>query len=179
MNIPMKVYAVLSDPNTEAQVVILRDEQSRVLLPIWVGTSEACSIRLALEKVAVSRPLTHDLLKEILTYLHFRLDRVIINDVNNSTYYAALYLEETVSNKAAVLTGKETTEPVTQKKEKPAPLKSFQIDARPSDAIALSLRYDAPLYVSEEILNQKETDDGLSEWLSRLHPKDFGSFYNV
>jgi len=163
MNIPMKVYAVLADPNTEAQVIILKDEQDRVLLPIWVGYSEAVAIRLAMEKVAIARPLTHDLLKEILTHLHFRLDKVIITDVNNSNYFAALYLEETASNKSP----------------SHVPLKSFQIDARPSDAIALSLRYDAPLYVSEEILNQKEENDGLSEWLSRLHPKDFGSFYNV
>lgn len=161
----MKVYAVLADPNTEAQVIILRDEQSLVLLPIWMGASEAVAIRLAMDKVAISRPLTHDLLKEILTYLHFRLDKVIINDVNNSTYYAALYLEETAPNKSAARSS--------------VPLKSFQIDARPSDAIALSLRYNAPLYVAEEILNKKETDDSLSEWLSRLHPRDFGSFYNV
>jgi bifunctional DNase/RNase len=158
MNIPMKVYAVLADPNTEAQIVILKDEQNKVLLPIWMGSAEAIIIRMAMEKIEISRPLTHDLLKEILTYLHFRLDKVIINDVNNSTYYAALYLEETVSDLS---------------------LRSFQIDARPSDAIALSLRYDAPLYVSEVLLNQKEANDGLSEWLSRLHPKDFGSFYNV
>ncbi len=162
MNIPMKVYAVLSDPNTDAQIVLLKDEQNKVLLPIWMGAAEATAIRLAMEKVAISRPLTHDLLKEILTYLHFRLDKVIINDVNNSTYYAALYLEETLSNKPTAQT-----------------MRSFQIDARPSDAIALSLRYEAPLYVSEALLNKKETDDGLSDWLSRLHPKDFGSFYNV
>jgi hypothetical protein len=162
MNIPMKVYAVLSDPNTDAQIVLLKDEQNKVLLPIWMGAAEATAIRLAMEKVAISRPLTHDLLKEILTYLHFRLDKVIINDVNNSTYYAALYLEETLPNKPATQT-----------------MRSFQIDARPSDAIALSLRYEAPLYVSEALLNKKETDDGLSDWLSRLHPKDFGSFYNV
>lgn len=161
----MKVYAVLADPNTEAQIVILKDEQNKVLLPIWMGSAEAIVIRMAMEKVEISRPLTHDLLKEILTYLHFRLDKVIINDVNNNTYYAALYLEETLPNKSAARTS--------------TPLKSLQIDARPSDAIALSLRYDAPLYVAEEILNKKEIDDGLSEWLSRLHPKDFGSFYNV
>ncbi len=155
----MKVYAVLADPHTEAQIVILKDEQNLVLLPIWVGSAEAVAIRLAMEKIEISRPLTHDLLKEILTYLHFRLDKVIINDVNNGTYYAALYLEEMVSNKATA--------------------QSLQMDARPSDAIALSLRYDAPLYVAEALLNKKETDDGLSEWLSRLHPKDFGSFYNV
>lgn len=158
MNIPMKVYAVLADPNTDAQIVILKDEQNKVLLPIWMGSAEAIVIRMAMEKIEISRPLTHDLLKEILTYLHFRLDKVIIHDVNNSTYYAALYLEETVSD---------------------LPLRSVEIDARPSDAIALSLRYDAPLYVSEALLNQKEANDGLSEWLARLHPKDFGSFYNV
>jgi len=158
----MKVYAVLADPNTEAQIVILKDEQNSVLLPIWMGAYDASAIRLAMEKVVIPRPLTHDLLKEILTYLHFRLDKVIITDVTNSNYYAALYLEETVSNKS-------TAEPV----------RSFQIDARPSDAIALSLRYNAPLYVAEALLNQKEADDGLSEWLARLRPKDFGSFYNV
>ncbi len=152
MNIPMKVYAVLADPSTDAQIVILKDEQNKALLPIWMGSSEASAIRLSMEKVELARPLTHDLLKEILTHLHFRLDKVVIHNVNNNTYYADLYIEGT---------------------------KSFQMDARPSDAIALSLRYGAPLYVAEEILNQKESTDGLSEWLTRLHPKDFGSFYNA
>ena len=179
MNIPMKVYAILADPNTEAQIVILKDEQNRVLLPIWMGAFEASAIRLAMEKIAIPRPLTHDLLKEVLTYLHFRLDKVIINDVQNSTYYAALYLEETVSNKPVTPAGKDAPLLPAQKKGAPATLKSLQIDARPSDAIALSLRFDAPLYVDETLLNKKETDDGLSEWLSRLHPKDFGSFYNA
>jgi len=159
MNIPMKVYAVLADPNTEAQIVILKDEQSQALLPIWVGAYEASAIRLAMEKIEIARPLTHELLKEMLTHLHFRLDKVIIHNVNNNTYYSDLYLEETGTASS--------------------PAKSFQVDARPSDAIALSLRYDAPLYVAEEILNHKETTDGLSEWLSRLHPKGLGSTYNV
>jgi hypothetical protein len=162
MNIPMKVYAALVDPNTEAQIIILKDETNKHLLPIWMGSAEAVMIRMALEKVEIARPLTHDLLKEILTYLHFKLDKVMITDVNNSTYYAVLYLEEVVS---------ETL--------KAKPPRSLQIDARPSDAIALSLRYDAPIYVAEALLNHKESTDGLSEWLARVHPKDFGSFYNV
>jgi bifunctional DNase/RNase len=69
--------------------------------------------------------------------------------------------------------------PEAEKRVKPNILKSLQMDARPSDAIAMALRYDAPLYVAEEVLSKRETEDGLSEWLSRLHPKDFGSFYNV
>ncbi|MEK7748211.1 MAG: bifunctional nuclease family protein [Nitrospirota bacterium] len=175
MNIPVKVYAILPDPNTEAQVVLLRDEQHKLLLPIWVGATEASAIRLTMENVAVSRPLTHDLLKEILGTLHFRLDKAIINNVNGNTYYAALYLEEVAHDKPAK--GGLPLEP--KKGQEPSSLKSFEIDARPSDAIALSLRYGAPLYVTESVFNQKEPQDDLTEWLSRLHPKDFGSFYNA
>ncbi|MEK7702738.1 MAG: bifunctional nuclease family protein [Nitrospirota bacterium] len=166
MNIPVKVYAVLTDPNTDAQVVLLRDEQNQLLLPIWVGATEASAIRLTLEGVSIARPLTHDLLKTLLTVLHFRLDKAIINDVNDNTYYAVLYLEEVADRKAS--SAAETSD-----------RKSFQIDARPSDAIALSLRYGAPLYVAQTIFNESHSQDDLTEWLSRLHPKDFGSFYNV
>jgi bifunctional DNase/RNase len=176
MNIPVKVYALLSDPHTEAQVVLLRDEQSQMLLPIWIGSSEAVAIRLAMEKTTVSRPLTHDLLKDILNTLHFRLDKVVINDVNNNTYYAALYLEETEQGKSAA---KGTSPDGTKEGERRSPLKSFQIDARPSDAITLSVRYGAPLYIAEEVIQKRDSEDSLTEWLSRLHPEDFGSFYNV
>ncbi len=157
IDLPVKVYALVADPNTEAQVVILKEEQNQTLLPIWVGAAEATTIRLAMEKVPIPRPLTHDLLKDLLTHLHFRMEKAVINDIHNSTYYAAIYLKPEFSS--------DPKEAST----------SLQFDARPSDAIALSLRCDAPLYIAEELFRKQDSGDGFLEWLSRTQPKDFGT----
>ncbi len=180
MNIPVKIYALLADPNTEAQVLVLKDTQDRALLPIWIGASEANAIRLAMEKITISRPLTHDLLKEILTYLNVRLEKVVINDVQNNTYYATLHFEQPLSGPQAGSVkedaeSSETQKPNGDQNEEKTASTTIQIDARPSDAIALSLRYDTPLYVAEEVLNKQDTNSGFSEWLSRISPRDFGS----
>lgn len=178
----MKVHAVLADPNTDAQIVILRHERTQTLLPIWIGAFEANVIRMAMEKVSLSRPMTHDLLKELLTYLKVQLDRVVINDVKNNTYYAILHLTQTVSDgNASSKVGQEVQCPETKtavESEGAIQAIKLEVDARPSDAIALSLRCGAPLYVTETLLNRKDVD-GLSEWLSRLQPKDFGASYNA
>lgn len=158
MNIPLKVHAVVSDPNTEAQIVILKDEQNVELLPIWVGTTEGNAIRFALEGIVPQRPLTHDLLRDLLTHLSIQMEKIVIHDLNNNTYFATLYLAH-----------RRTSE------QEGTGAGEFTIDARPSDAIALALRTGVPIYVTEEVLRKKSSEN-LDEWLERLKPKDSGSY---
>jgi len=165
MNIPLKVHAVVSDPNSEAQIVILKDEQDLELLPIWVGLAEGNAIRFALEGVGVPRPLTHDLLRDLLDHLNVQMEKVLIHDMTEGTYFASLHLiqnrpeahEKTPGNPA-----EETENELT-------------IDARPSDAIALALRMGVPIYVTQEVL-QKKGSENLDAWLEKLKPKDFGPY---
>jgi bifunctional DNase/RNase len=145
--IKLNVHGVLSDPNTEAQIVILRDERDVEILPIWVGINEGNAIRFALEGIVPPRPLTHDLLRGILEQLGSDLVKVVISDMNNGTYFSTLHL---------VRDGNPLT-----------------VDARPSDAIALALRAHVPIYVSGTVL-KKKSNENLDAWLEKLKPKDFG-----
>lgn len=145
MAIKLKVYGILHDQDTESQIVLLRDEQSTEVLPIWVGTAEGQAIRMAMEGVSAPRPMTHDLLKSLLRHLKITPTKIVVNSIKNGTYYAALHLE----------TGQ--AEAV--------------IDARPSDAIALALRCGTPIYTTEEVI-QKKGAENLDLWLEKLNPKD-------
>ena len=178
MNIRVSVHAVLIDPHTDAQVVILKPLQRKALLPIWVGASEANAIRLAMENIRVPRPLTHDLLKEFLTSLNVQLEKVIIRDVHRNTYYASLYFTRIFFETSPTTfsgDGMESFE-LRQKqgdraKEGGVSMTSFQMDARPSDAIILSLRYGSPLYVNKDVLNQQDVNAELAEWLTHIRQK--------
>ncbi|HLG21531.1 MAG TPA: bifunctional nuclease family protein [Candidatus Manganitrophaceae bacterium] len=165
MNIPLKVHAVLSDQNTDAQIVILKDEQNAELLPIWIGSAEGNAIRFALEALAPQRPLTHDLLKSFLTHLNVQMEKVVITDINNSTYYATLYL---IPNRPA-------SQGTEREANDQASAPELTVDARPSDAIALALRMGVPIYATEEAL-QKKGSENLDAWLERLKPKDTGPY---
>lgn len=169
MNIPLKVHAVVSDPNTDAQIVILKDEQNVELLPIWVGSMEGNAIRFALEGIAPPRPLTHDLLRDLLAHLNVRMEKVLINDINNGTYFATLSLFRSKKAKRAG--------PAERAEEESAPQEPVEltVDARPSDAIALALRMGVPIYVTEEVLRKKGSEN-LDAWLEKLKPKDFGPY---
>ena len=179
MYVPVKIYAVLTDPNTSAQIVILRENQNQTFLPIWIGASEANAIRLALEKITVPRPLTHDLLKDILTYMNIRLDKAVINNVHRNTYFASLYLKPILSapdltaslrEDIALLTGQlEKRESHIDDETDPT---TIQIDSRPSDAIVLSLRYGSPLYVAQDVLTQQGDNSELTEWLTHIRPEE-------
>lgn len=149
MPIRFKVHGVLADTNSEAQIVILRDEKNLEILPIWVGLSEGNAIRFSLEGVLPPRPMTHDLLRSILDNLSTRVVKVIISEIKNNTYFATIYLDAQ---------GTELT-----------------VDARPSDAIAIALRTSAPLFVTEEVLKRK-SGENLDVWLEKLNPKDFGKY---
>ncbi len=154
MNIPMKVCGVFADPNTEAHVIILKDTGETDVLPIWVGTTESNAIRFALEGILPKRPQTHDLLKDILQRLEIQIEKVVITDIHDNVYYAELSLRQKWSEQSA-----------------PEP-EEWVVDARPSDAIALALWMNAPIYTSEEVFSKKGGDD-LNRWLEQLKPSDF------
>ena len=147
--IKLKIQGVLSDPKTETQIVILRDETNTEILPIWVGVSEGNAIRFAIEGIVPPRPMSHDLLKEMLDHLSVQLHKVVINEVKSNTYYATIHLE--------------------------AKEQLHTVDARPSDAIALALRTSIPIFATEDVLKHKGSDN-LDAWLQKLHPKDFDKF---
>jgi len=147
MDIKLDVQGVLTDSKTETQVVLLRAEDGKDVLPIWVGTVEGSAIKLALDGILPARPMTHDLLKSMMEHLGLRVQKVIITEIKNNTYYALIYVESGGS--------------------------LLSIDSRPSDAIALALRSHVPIYTTAEVLKQK-AGDSLDTWLERLNPKDFG-----
>jgi bifunctional DNase/RNase len=142
--IPLKVHGVLVDPNTDTQIVVLRDEKNSEVLPIWVGTAEGTSIRLALENVIPPRPMSHDLICSFVSHLGFTLNKVVITEVKNNTYFSTLFLSKDDLEKS--------------------------VDSRPSDAIALALRCQCPIYVTPEVLERRGGED-LDAWLSKLDQK--------
>ena len=145
--VKLKVHGVLPDPNTDTQIVILRDEENAEILPIWVGAAEGHAIDLALKGVAPPRPMTHDLICNVLVHIRMKATRVVITDVKSSTYYATIHF----------LSG--DTERT--------------VDSRPSDAIALALRAESPIYVTRDVLKRR-TGGNLEAWLERLDVKDHG-----
>jgi bifunctional DNase/RNase len=145
--IRLKVHGVVPDPNTETHIVILRDEQEAEILPIWVGAAEGNAIRLALEGVVPPRPMSHDLIRSLADHLNIKISRAVVTGVKNNTYFAAIHVTSR---------GEERT-----------------IDSRPSDAIALALRADSPIYVTRDVLNQRAGGD-LDAWLERLEIKNPG-----
>ena len=145
----MNVRGLLFDPYNNAYIVILRDEGNSDMLPIWVGKSEASAISFALENVAPPRPMTHDLMKSILDNVEAKILSAVVTDLKDNTYYAQIHLWCGDSE--------------------------YSIDSRPSDAIALALRAEAPIFTKEEVL-QKQNSEELERWLENLKPEDFGKF---
>ncbi len=143
------VHGILTDPNTEAQIVILRDEASSDILPIWVGASEGNAIRFALEGITPPRPLTHDLAKNLLEQLGADLVKVVVTEVKNNTYFAQIVIRKNGAEQA--------------------------VDSRPSDAIALALRAHAPIYAASEVV-KRHSSENLDTWLEKLKPKNSGQY---
>lgn len=148
MQVKMKVEGLLFDPRSNMYILLLKDSEGAETLPIWIGKPEADSIALALGKVATPRPLTHDLIKNIMDSMSVRVTRIVVTQILDNTYYALIYLTD----------GKD----------------EMPVDSRPSDAVAVALRTGAPIYVEEEVLKRKSTDE-LEEWLKNLRPEDFGN----
>jgi hypothetical protein len=155
----MKVRGLTLDPLTNMALVILRDLEGNKALPIWVGIPEANAIALELEQVPTPRPLTHDLVKNILDGVNATVTRIVVNDLKESTFYATIFLS---------LRGEE-----------------IRIDSRPSDAIAVALRVKAPIFVTLDVIeragsidvsDQSGTEDPeqVKDWLENIKPEDFG-----
>jgi len=159
MEIEMRIKGLVVDPISKMPIVVLEDVNSERMLPIWIGVFEANAIALKIENIATPRPMTHDLLKNILDELKIQVERIVVTDVRDSTYYALIH---------CLLEGKKIT-----------------IDSRPSDAIALSLRVNAPIFVEEEVVRKAhsvkfdenlEDSEKLKKWLESLNPEDFGKY---
>ena len=160
---PMVISGLTVDPFTNSPIVILKEVKGEKTLPIWIGLLEATAIASELEGIQFSRPMTHDLLKNIMELIDVKVNKIEVCDLKNNTYYALIHVEHK---------GKEMT-----------------IDARPSDALALSLRMKAPIFVAEEVIEQSQKIDLKAEpedkseqgkkWqeiLEKLNPDDFGKY---
>lgn len=144
----MKVEGLLFDPRSNMYILLLKEVDGTATLPIWIGKPEADSIALALGKVATPRPLTHDLIKNLIDGVKNKITKMVVTEMLDNTYFAVLYLTD----------GK----------------REIPVDSRPSDAVAVALRMQAPIYVEETILQLRNTDE-LEEWLKNLKPEDFGN----
>jgi uncharacterized protein len=159
MLIKMSVKNLTLDPITNMPIIILKNDSGELVVPIWIGVFEANAIVLELEKIPTPRPLTHDLLKDILNQMNAVITRAMITDLKEGTYYAILEIK--------------------------FESKTITIDARPSDAIALALRFDAPIYVSQDVIEKskaadhghdQEESERIKDWLKSLKPGDFGKY---
>jgi uncharacterized protein len=159
MQIEMTIKGLMVDPITNMPIIILRDKDGQRVLPIWVGVFEANAIALQMENVTTPRPMTHDLLKNVISDLKADIQKIVVSDLRENTFYALIYL---------VVNG----EPVA-------------IDARPSDAIALALRAQAPIFVEDSVIDHaktvdlvpdKENSERLQKWLENLDPEAMGRY---
>jgi bifunctional DNase/RNase len=158
MAVEMKITGLMIDPVSNMPIIILKGGDGETVLPIWVGIFEANAIAMQLEDIVSPRPMTHDLLKNIVGALHATVRRVVITDLRDNTFYALIHLESH---------GKEHT-----------------VDARPSDAMALALRAAAPIYVDQQVLDKSASGDDsdseeterLRRWLETVDPEELGKY---
>ena len=159
MEVEMKIRGLMMDPVTNMPIVVLKDVQGQAILPIWVGVYEANAIALEIEKVQTPRPMTHDLLKNVFLGLEVRVQKVVVNDLKDDTFYALIWVERD---------GEMMT-----------------IDSRPSDALALALRVDCPIFVDEIVLknskvssaiSERSTNEQLRSYLEELSDDDLGRY---
>lgn len=159
MQIEMSIKGLMVDPVTNMPIVILRDSDGKRILPIWVGVFEANAIALQIENVSTPRPMTHDLLRNVIQDLNGDVQKIVVSDLKDNTFYAVLHV---------VVAGE-----------------MVMIDARPSDAIALALRVRAPIFAEDAVIdNAKSMDitpdqgdsERLQQWLENLDPDDLGKY---
>ncbi len=158
--IEFKIKGLMMDPLTNSPIVVLQDANGETLLPIWVGIFEANAIALQIEKVDTPRPMTHDLIKGLLTHLNAQVIKVVVTELKDNTFYALIFLN--------------------------AGGKMITVDSRPSDAIAIALRTDSPIYVTDEVIaksstinassTDRSTPEAIRQWLESLSPDDLGKY---
>lgn len=157
--IEMKVMGIALDTRTGSPIVVLHDKENRRALPIWIGSAEASSIIRKIENLSVTRPMTHDLIISIIEKVGYKISKVEINDVEKETYFATIFLENEDDGKI------------------------IEIDSRPSDAIAIAIRIDAPIYVTANVLSNgsvstdstKDAQEAeeFKNFVQSLKPSDF------
>jgi bifunctional DNase/RNase len=159
MEVEMKIRGLMMDPVTNMPIVILKDSGGDAVLPIWVGIYEANAIALEIEKVSTPRPMTHDLIKNVLTGLDAQVKKVVVTELRDDTFFAVIWLEREG--------------------------RIISVDSRPSDALAVALRLDCPIYVDDEVLktskvanliSERGTNDELRKWLEGLNDEDLGRY---
>jgi hypothetical protein len=159
MQIEMTIKGLMIDPITNMPIIILRDKDGQKVLPIWVGVFEANAIALQIENVSTPRPMTHDLLRNVIHDLQANIVKIVVSDLKENTFFALIYLQRNGE--------------------------SVVVDARPSDAIALALRSHAPIFVEDSVIDsarsidispEKADSERLQKWLESLDPDDLGKY---
>lgn len=159
MEVEMKIRGLMMDPVTNMPIVVLKDVTGEGVLPIWVGIYEANAIALEIEKVTTPRPMTHDLIKNVLLGLEAQVSKVVVSELREDTFYAVIWMERDGH--------------------------MISIDSRPSDALALALRVDCPIFVEDEVLkssklaatiSDKASSEELRKWLENLNDDDLGRY---
>jgi uncharacterized protein len=159
MEVEMKIRGLMMDPVTNMPIVVLKDVGSDMVLPIWVGIYEANAIALEIEKVTTPRPMTHDLIKNLLIGLDTQVHKIVVTELREDTFFAVIWLERDG--------------------------RIISVDSRPSDALAVALRMDCPIYVSEDVLkssklasatNDRVSAEELRKWLDNLNDEDLGRY---
>ncbi|HVS02368.1 MAG TPA: bifunctional nuclease family protein [Thermoanaerobaculia bacterium] len=155
----MEIKGLMLDPTSNIPIVVLREQEGPLFLPIWIGVFEANAIALRIEGVQPPRPLTHDLLRSVFEHLRVAIDKIVISDLRDNTFFALIH----------VMQGDQAT----------------TIDARPSDAIALALRAEVPIFVTRDVLDRAKAvelatdasdEEKLKKWLEELNPDDLGKY---
>jgi uncharacterized protein len=160
MDVEVRIRGLMMDPATNMPIVVLKDVASETVMPIWVGIFEANAIAVEIEKLAAPRPMTHDLTRNLIHHLNGSLEKIVITELKDDTFFAVLWMRQ-------------DNQLVT-------------VDARPSDAIALALRADCPIYVSEQVMQSAKlntsgppegpTAEQLRGWLEGLNDEDMGRY---
>jgi uncharacterized protein len=156
--VKMEIKGLLMDPVSNMPVVILRDRDDALFLPIWVGLFEANAIAIEMEKIQAPRPMTHDLLRNVIREIGIQVDRVVVTELKDNTFFARIHLSRAGE--------------------------SWTVDSRPSDAIALALRAQAEIFVEEDVLEKSKTlraegaadPERLKKWLEEVNPEDLGKY---
>ena len=159
MEVEMKIRGLMMDPVSNMPIVVLKDVNGNAILPIWVGIYEANAIALEIEKVSTPRPMTHDLIKILLLGMNAGIRKVVVSELKDDTFYAVIWLDRDGE--------------------------MISVDSRPSDALALALRLDCPIYVDESVLKSskaaasvtdKVNNEELRRWLENLNDEDLGRY---